>query len=170
MNEILQDDDSEPHPVTAREYCVNYQTDLTYEDDGLATELAYLQEVQDIQILSALASQLLERDAASGDQTNRVLRVDNASLKRQISDGSWRYTFEDYNNEGQARCRVWRLGGDSVNWCENEQRYEPAREIMERIAATFAHTAPIEKKLSIKNRLKRVVRNIGKSSLSAASQ
>jgi hypothetical protein len=169
MSELLQDDDPDPQPSAARRYPINYQTELAYEDDGLASELAHLQEIEDIHALSMLASRLLEGDLASGPQTNRQLQVGEASLRRHISDGAWKYVFEDCSEEGVARCRAWRLGGDSVSWCKQEQRHEPAHEVMERLAATFIEQPQaIETKRSLKHRLERIIRGIGRSSLTTS--
>jgi hypothetical protein len=134
----LQLDDPDPLPDT-REYPVNFETNQAF--DGISSRYWLEQEIlsrderEDITQLSNYASDALALHGV-GEQTKRHAYVDGAELHRIVLDGAWIYTLID-TLEQRRRCRTWRLGGDGVSWCDDEWRYEEAREVYERLAQLF---------------------------------
>ncbi len=142
MSELLQDDDPDPQPRAEREYPVNWQTGEAYDDYESAEyygEQHHLSlEREAIERLSSYASRILDSPQAIGPQTERRAMVEGGELYRKISEGMWMFSFIDTIDESRRRCRVWTSDGNGVNWCEDEQRYEPAEEVAARLEAMFS--------------------------------
>lgn len=133
MSELLQDDDPDPHPGT-NERPINWQTNLAFDDNELADSLA---EREGVFYLSDYADRVIESAQGEGELAKRKVITENAELYRLIiGNGIKQFTFID-TLEGRRRCRAWNVGGVGVSWCEDEQRYEPAKEVLERLEATF---------------------------------
>lgn len=135
----LQLDDPDPLP-TQRRYPVNFETDLSYEGYDLSRQLLEEEilsrdEREDIVVLSNYASSVLDT-YGEGSQTRMHAYTEGAELHRIICDGAWIYTLVD-TLEDRRRCRSWRLGGDSVSWCDDEWRYEEASAVGQRLRELF---------------------------------
>lgn len=160
MSELLQDDDPDPHPNFQHEYPVNWQTDLAYDDYESAE---YYTEQQRISLernavacLSGQAARVIER-YGTGDQTERVAVTDRAALNRVIKGGLWMYGLAETLEDGTQHRYVWRLGGDTVICCEDENyRYEPAEEVVSRLEGLFPVGEDIVR-LKQSSRLRRIL-------------
>lgn len=159
MRELLQDDDPDPLPERYT-YPVNLQTDLAFDDVELVRDLAERERIgfekQAVAKLSNYTSRVLN-EYGEGVLSNRQIRRDEVELYRRITDGAWSFAFID-TIEGRRRCRAWALGGDSVSWCEDEQRYEPADEVLARLSGAFPMEVPEREDREYRNQSSRTNR------------
>lgn len=148
MSELQIDDDPDPQP-SRREYPINWETGLAFDDHDLVAELA---EREGVYRLTVYADRVIESELGEGETTKRRLVTDDAQLYRTSTpSGAKLYAFYD-TLEDSRRCRAWKSGDSGVSWCENELRYEPANEVLARLESVFPVSMNDEAEYSIDKR------------------
>jgi len=140
MSEFLADEDPEPQS----RYPVNYETGLAYEGYDLSDYYAALQEKEAVGRLSVTVDAVLKRYKHEDDGSDCYLKTDEHMLRRRMIPREVEgrvieraaYWFVD-RREDTDYCRSWSIDGDEVNWCHNEERHEPAADVMEHILQVF---------------------------------
>lgn len=160
----LQIDDPDPLP-TYGGYRMNYETGLVYEGNDLSADLAEQErasfEREAITSLSNYTSRVVESTYGVGSQTERRAILGETEVYRKIVDSAWIFGIIDTDN-GVRRCRAWVLGGDGVSWCDDEERYEPAGDVLERLKSTFPlEDEKAEKVSSARLGVRRMLARIG---------
>lgn len=147
MSEFVPEDDPEPLSGAFYEYIQKSIIEPSrYIDDGFAAELRQEQEKRDIPALSRFADKLLQIcDPTTSTFDNQTISHQGAVLHRHVEErlsGGARvsakkhYFFKAVIDE-QEYCRVWTDTSAQVNWCFNEQRYEPAADVQKNLEIAF---------------------------------
>ena len=135
MSEIVVEE--EPDPLPLREYVGNPQMPVAYdsllsnyyvgEAELSITPEIRQQEEYDLRLLTEYADRILFQ---GGDMT---ITSGSAQLRRRhFEDGSDFYFLVD-----GTYCRSWIKGGKRVNWCVEELRHEPAKDVFLYLKRTF---------------------------------
>lgn len=167
MSELLQDD-PEPDPQPSDfEYLYGREQPLPFSHYRLLVDLAERERIflesEVVARLSAQADRIIESELGEGDLAKRHVVTENAELYRTIVGSDTKlFAFID-TLEGRRRCRAWVEGDVGVSWCEDEQRYEPADEVLARLEAVFPLVDEDKKRRYSSHRLRRLAAAVFKS-------
>lgn len=139
MTETFIEDDPEPFPVST----INYETGDAYEgpsakEYAIAQLLRNEQERSDIVALSNLCDDVLRgHSSAVGDTDDRRIYTNDLFLRRRrmptMPNESIYFLVIDNHY-----CRSWSSHASEVHYCFDEERHEPARDVMARISERVA--------------------------------